>query len=223
MKRKAVVLLSGGLDSAVTLFYAAKKGYGCRALAFDYGQRHNKELLSAKRLAGRAGAKLFIVKLALPWKGSSLVDSRIPLPKDRSLTEIEKGIPSTYVPARNTIFLSIAVSYAEAIGAEAIFIGAHFEDSSGYPDCRPEYLKAFDNAARLGTRAGLEGRLRIKSPLIRKTKREIIKLGASLGVPFQSTWSCYSGGRLPCMRCDSCLLRAKGFSAAGMKDPLINR
>ena len=214
-------MLSGGLDSTVTLFFAMKKRYRCHPLIFDYGQRHSKEIEQAKRLAKNAGSRAHLVKLNLPWKGSSLLDKSIELPLNRTIAEIKKGIPPTYVPARNTIFLSIASSFAEAIAAEAIFIGAHFEDSSGYPDCRKAYLKAFDKAMRLGTKAGLEGRLKLKFPLIDKTKSQIIKLGRSLGVPFEHTWSCYKGGNRPCGRCDSCILRARGFKEAGINDPLF--
>ena len=221
MRRKAVVLFSGGLDSAVTLFYAVKKGYECHCLTFDYGQRHRIEIKRARLIVKAAGSGLKIARLALPWKGSSLLDKKAGLPVDRSIREIKSGVPSTYVPARNTIFLSMATSYAEAMGADSIFIGAHFEDSSGYPDCRIEYLNAFRGVIRLGTKCGLGGRLSLKFPLIKKTKGQIIKLGQSLGVPFQFTWSCYKGGKKPCMRCDSCILRAKGFREANIKDPAI--
>jgi 7-cyano-7-deazaguanine synthase len=221
MKRKAVVLLSGGLDSAVALFFARKKGYECRCLTFNYGQRHKIEIKAARAIAGSAGSSLTAVKLNLPWKGSSLLDKKERLPFDRSPAAIKKfGIPSTYVPGRNTIFLSIAASFAEAIGAGDIFIGAHVEDSSGYPDCRAGYLKAFDKVIRAGTKAGLEERLRLRFPLAGKSKAGIIRLGRSLGVPFALTMSCYNGGRTPCGRCDSCVLRAKGFKEAGIEDPL---
>lgn len=222
MKNKAVVLISGGLDSAVALYLAVKKGFVCHCLSFNYGQRHKKEITCAGRLASSAKCGLIIVKLDLPWKGSSLIDKNMDIPVDRSFGEIGKGIPSTYVPARNTIFLSMAASFAEGIGANSIFIGAHLEDSSGYPDCRPEYLKAFNKIIRLGTKRGSEDRLNLRFPLIRKTKSQIIKLGASLGVPFAATWSCYMGGGTPCGRCDSCMLRAKGFREAGIKDPLMD-
>lgn len=220
MNNKAVVLLSGGLDSAVTLYYAISRGYLCQCLIFDYGQRHKKEILQAKRIAKSAETGFRVVNISLPWKGSSLLDKKVRLPLDRSIKEIKKGIPVTYVPARNTIFLSIAASFAEAIGARDIFIGAHFEDSSGYPDCRKRYLEAFQDVINAGTKAGLEGNLRLRYPLIDKTKGDIIKVGKRLKVPFQLTWSCYKGGARPCMRCDSCILRAKGFKAAAMVDPL---
>jgi len=220
LKSKAVVLVSGGLDSAVTLFLAIKKGYECYPITFDYGQRHRREIAQAKKIAQAAGLKLSIVKLQLPWKGSSLLDKGIKVPQDRTIREIKKGIPSTYVPARNTILLGLAASFAEAIGARSIFIGAHFEDSSGYPDCRIEYLKAFDKVIRLGTKLGLENKLKLEFPLINKTKSRIIALGLSLKVPLGLTWSCYNGEGKPCMRCDSCILRSKGFREANVKDPL---
>ncbi len=222
--KKAVILLSGGLDSAVTLFLAQSKGYGCYCLNFDYGQRHRVEMAMAKSLAARAGADLKIVKLDFPWGGSSLIDKKSALPKDRSPAEISSsGIPSTYVPARNTIFLSIAASYAEAIGADAIFIGAHSEDSSGYPDCRENYLEAFDEVIKIGTKRGIEKKLKLEFPLIKLSKSGIISLGRRLGVPFERTWSCYKGDKSPCGKCDSCVLRAKGFKETGAKDPVWNK
>ncbi|MDD5427656.1 MAG: 7-cyano-7-deazaguanine synthase QueC [Candidatus Omnitrophica bacterium] len=220
MKRKAVVLLSGGLDSAVTLFFAKSKGYECHCLNFDYGQRHGVEMAMAKRLARSAGAGLKTVKISLPWGGSSLLDKKSALPLRRKPGTIKKsGVPSTYVPARNTIFLSFAASYAEAIGANAIFIGAHYEDSSGYPDCRPGYLEAIGRAIKMGTKRGLENKLKLEFPLIKMSKREIIGLGQRLRAPLKYTWSCYKGGGLPCGECDSCVLREKGFKEAGIKDP----
>jgi|GEM_PF-20442 queuosine biosynthesis protein QueC len=222
MQKKAVVLLSGGLDSAVTLYFAKKNGYDCRCLIFDYGQRHGKEIERAKKIAQASGSLCEVFKLSFPWKGSSLLDKKASMPSDRSSKDIKAGgIPSTYVPGRNTVFLSIASSCAEAIGAEAIFIGAHSEDSSGYPDCRREYLQAFSRVIASGTRAGLEGRLKLEFPLIKKTKAQIIKTGVSLKVPLDLTWSCYSGGARPCGKCDSCVLRAKGFKEARVSDPTI--
>ena len=217
--KKAVILLSGGLDSATTLYFAKDKGYECFCLIFDYGQRHKRELDSAKAIAKKAGCRWQIVKISLPWKGSSLLDkrSRLSTIDYRPLTTI----PSTYVPARNIIFLSFALSYAEAIGAGSIFIGANSIDYSGYPDCRPEFYDAFIKAANLGTKAGVEGKgIKIVTPLIRKTKARIIRLGMGLGVPYGLSWSCYRGGRTPCGECDSCNFRAKGFQEAGVKDPL---
>lgn len=220
VNKKAVVLLSGGLDSAVTLYRAKRDGYECHCLAFDYSQRHRIELEMAKRIAASTVSSLEIVKLSLPWGGSSLLNTTDSLPTLRSPEAIKNsGIPPTYVPARNTIFLSIAASYAEVIGASAIFIGAHSEDSSGYPDCRKNYLESFDRVLKSGTKRGLEGKLVLKFPLIGMGKKEIIRLGGSLGVPFQHTWSCYAGGEWPCGKCDSCVLRDKGFKEAGMEDP----
>lgn len=218
--KKAVVLLSGGLDSATTLYDAKSRGYRCHCLIFDYGQRHRREIHAAKRVARAADCSCQIVRLQFPWKGSALTDRRIAVPTGRSLKQMGRGIPATYVPARNTIFLSLALGCAEAIGAQAIFIGANHLDYSGYPDCRPTYYRAMQRVVRLGTKAGVAGRgIRIATPLIRKTKAEIIRLGKKLGVPYQLTWSCYLGGRAPCGRCDSCLLRHTGFQKNNLSDP----
>ncbi|MFA6320486.1 MAG: 7-cyano-7-deazaguanine synthase QueC [Candidatus Omnitrophota bacterium] len=218
-KKKSVVLLSGGLDSAVTLFFAKNRGYECYCLNFDYGQRHRIEMKMAAKIARAAGADLRTVKIGMPWGGSSLLDKKLNLPLRRHPAVIKRsGVPSTYVPARNTIFLSIAASYAEAIGADAIFIGAHSEDSSGYPDCRKEYIEAFDRVIRIGTKRGIENRLKLISPLIKMPKKKIVELGQRLKVPFKYTWSCYKGGAKPCGECDSCVLRARGFKEAGIDD-----
>ncbi len=215
----AVVLLSGGLDSATTLYSARAQGFRCHALIMDYGQRHRREIRAARAVARTAGCPALVLKIRFPWGGSALTDSRLKVPKSRSLQQIGKGIPITYVPARNTVFLSLALGFAEAIGADAVFIGANFMDSSGYPDCRPAYYQAMERVFRLGTRAGVSGRpIRIVTPLIRKSKAQIIRLGKQLGVPFHRTWSCYVGGKRPCGRCDSCLLRARGFAQAGLTD-----
>ncbi len=222
--KKAVVLLSGGLDSAVTLYFAKKQGYECYCLIFDYGQRHNKEISAAKKIARISGSNFEIVKISLPWKGSSLLDKDLKIPQvTRSPGHQVTGqIPNTYVPARNIIFLSFALSFAEAISARAIFIGAHSEDYSGYPDCRPEFYRAFSKAAKTGTKTGVEGSpIKIVAPLISKNKAQIIKAGTNLGVPFEFTWSCYNGGRAPCGGCDSCYYRAKGFKNLGIEDPLL--
>ena len=227
---KAVVLLSGGLDSATTLYLARSRGYRCFGLLFDYGQRHRRELRSAQALAGAAGCPAQMVKVPLPWGGSALTDRRLKIPTRRSLRTIAQarhspggqGIPATYVPARNTIFLALALSYAETIGARAIFIGANALDYSGYPDCRPAYYRALQRVARLGTKAGAAGRpIQIVAPLLRKSKAQIIRLGKRLRVPFELTWSCYQGRRHPCGCCDSCLLRTLGFREAGFPDPAL--
>lgn len=211
MKPKAIVLLSGGLDSATALYYALSQGFDCRCLIFDYGQRHCRELEGAKRIAKIARCEYRVIKIDLPWKGSALLDTRLRVKRS-------SGIPNTYVPARNTIFLSFALSYAEAIGATAIFIGAHAQDYSGYPDCRPEFFRAFAQVIRTGTK---EKRISVRAPLLNKHKSEIIRLGIRLGVPFAHTWSCYLGGKRPCGTCDSCRYRAKGFREAGARDPIL--
>jgi 7-cyano-7-deazaguanine synthase len=220
-----VVLLSGGLDSAVCLFAAKKARYACSCLIFDYGQRHRREIESAKGIARAAKCPYQILKISLPWKGSALLDKKIGLPggtKSQRHKDTSK-ITSTYVPARNIVFLSFALSFAESIAASALFIGAHSQDYSGYPDCRPEFFRAFDKVIAKGTRAGIEKRgIEIKAPLLDKKKAQIIRMGKSLGVPFEVTWSCYRGGRAPCGECDSCFFRAKGFAEAGMRDPLLN-
>ena len=208
-KKKAIVLLSGGLDSATTLYYALSKGFDARALVFDYGQRHKKEIYAAKAVARSAGVPAEVVKIAMPWKGSALLDVTVGMP----VGGVKKGvIPVTYVPARNIIFMSFAASFAEAVGARDIFIGANALDYSGYPDCRPDFFRSFQKALDKGLKAGVEDRgVRIATPLIRMSKAEIICLGRKLGVPYEKTWSCYQGGSKPCGVCDSCRLRAKGF------------
>ncbi|MGA2775713.1 MAG: 7-cyano-7-deazaguanine synthase QueC [Candidatus Omnitrophota bacterium] len=224
MKNRAVVLLSGGLDSAVTLYFAANKGFKCNCLIFDYGQRHHREIECAKKVAACMHVAAQVIKINLPWKGSSLLNKKLKIPElvNSPTRGFTKFIPSTYVPGRNIIFLSFALSYAEAIGAEAIFIGAHAQDYSGYPDCRPEFYRAFSIAAKRGTKRGVEKRpIKIETPLINKDKAEIIKLGAKLNVPFDLTHSCYRGTKKPCGKCDSCYFRQKGFSEAGLVDPTI--
>ena len=223
--KKAVVLLSGGLDSTTTLAIAKSQGYACHALSFAYGQRHSRELESAKKVAAALGAvEHLILTLDLRLIGGSALTADLPVPKGRSAAEIGHGIPITYVPARNTIFLSHALGWAEVLGAEDLFFGANVLDASGYPDCRPEYIEAFERLANLATKAGVEGKSRFKihTPLIRLTKAEIIKQGHALGVDFALTWSCYEpapDGRA-CGLCDSCLLRKKGFAETGLTDPL---
>lgn len=220
--KRAVVLLSGGLDSATTLYVALSRGYRCSCLIIDYAQRHRREIRSAKAIAKRAGCPCEVIRIRFPWGGSALTDRRLQVPTGRSRRRIGQGIPVTYVPARNTVFLSFAIAYAEAIRADRIFIGANAVDYSGYPDCRPVYLRAIQKVARLGTKGGVEGgTVRIESPLIRKSKAQIVRLGRRLEVPYGLTWSCYLGGRRPCGRCDSCLLRADGFRQAGLADPAL--
>ncbi|HEY1991631.1 MAG TPA: 7-cyano-7-deazaguanine synthase QueC [Gammaproteobacteria bacterium] len=217
--KKAVVLLSGGLDSATLLAVARRDGYTCHALSFAYGQRHSAELAAAARVARVLGAvehKTVALDLSAIG-GSALTDSSIPVPDHPS-----EGIPVTYVPARNTVFLAVAVGWAEVLEAGHIFIGVNAVDYSGYPDCRPEFIAAFQQVANLGTRAGVEGRgLAIEAPLQRLSKADIIRLGSSLGVDYGLTVSCYSAdaaGRA-CGVCDSCRLRRQGFAEAGLKDP----
>lgn len=215
-------MLSGGLDSAVTLYFARKNGFEPLCLIFDYGQRHKREIVSARRIALKAGCKFEIVKINLPWNGSALLDKKMKLSVSKpqppgSRLQAPSHIPTTYVPARNIIFLSFALSYAEAIGSETVFIGAHAQDYSGYPDCRPEFFKAFARVIKTGTKAGVEKRnIRVIAPLLNKNKADIIRLGSYLGVPFKLTWSCYFGGKTPCGKCDSCYYRAKGFKEAGV-------
>ncbi len=219
----AVCLLSGGLDSAAALYCAVHEGYQPIALSIDYGQLHKREIESAKQIAGQLEIEHQILSIRLPWGTSSLIDSSIPIPENRSLKDLSKDIPNTYVPARNTIFLSFAASMAEANHATAIFIGANALDYSGYPDCRPEYLRQFEKVMKLGTKQGQEGKaIEIKAPLIRLAKSEIIKLGVKLGAPLELTWSCYKGGKVPCQVCDSCLLRRKGFEEAKLRDPALS-
>ena len=212
--KQAVVLLSGGLDSATVLHFARAKGYKCFCLVFDYGQLHKKETHCAIKIAKESGSLYRVLKINLPWKGSALLDKKIKVSE-----KITNNVPDTYVPARNIIFLSFALSFAETIKAQAILIGAHAQDYSGYPDCRPEFFKAFIKMAKTGTVGG--NKIKILAPLLDMGKAEIIKLGLSLKVPFNLTWSCYRGNKTPCGKCDSCHYRAKGFKEAGLVDPLI--
>jgi 7-cyano-7-deazaguanine synthase len=223
--RRAVVLLSGGLDSTTAFAVAGAEGFDRYALSFDYGQRHGRELDSARRVAAALGAKEHLVlRLDLRAIGGSALTADIPVPKGRSPEAMGTGIPVTYVPARNTIFLSHALAWAEVLESQDIFIGVNVYDSSGYPDCRPQFVEAFERLANLATKAGVEGRSRltIHTPLIRLTKAQIVQRGAALGVDFGLTWSCYEpqpDGRA-CGACDSCLLRQKGFAEAGLRDPV---
>lgn len=222
---RAVILLSGGVDSTTTMAIARSDGYEIYALSIDYGQRHRQEIDNAGKAASFFNSKMHkIVNVDLREIGGSALTSDIEVPKDRSVYEMGHGIPVTYVPARNTIFLAIALSWAEVIGADSIFLGVNVLDYSGYPDCRPEYIKAFENMANLATRSGVEekNRITIKTPLINLTKAEIIKKGIDLGVDYSITHSCYDPAEdgIACGRCDSCLLRKKGFIEAGIPDPI---
>jgi 7-cyano-7-deazaguanine synthase len=220
MNKKAVILLSGGLDSSTTLYHALSQGYHCHCLVFDYGQKHNKEIVQAKALARKAGCKSVVVKISLPWKGSALLDNKISVPRGRSLSA--KGIPVTYVPARNIIFLSFAASYAEAIGAKTIFIGANAVDYSGYPDCRPEFIRSYQSMLERGLKSSMEGKsIKVVTPLIHLSKARIVKLAVKLKVPLHLTWSCYNGKSKPCGVCDSCRLRAQGFAQAKIQDDAL--
>ena len=222
---RAVCLLSGGLDSSTCLALARRDGFTCYALSFDYGQRHRVELEAAARVAESLGAaRHLVVPIDLRVFGGSALTGDIAVPKGRVLEEMSGEIPITYVPARNTIFLSLALAWSEVLESPDIFIGVNALDYSGYPDCRPEFIEAYENMANLATKSGVEGRtcVKIHTPLIRLSKAEIVKLGSELGVDFRLTHSCYDpgpGGR-KCGHCDSCVLRRKGFEEAGMEDPL---
>jgi 7-cyano-7-deazaguanine synthase len=223
---KAVCLLSGGLDSSTCLALARRDGFECYALSFDYGQRHRIELDAAARVAASLGVSRHrTVRIDLRQFGHSALTDEIDVPKGRTAGDMGQGIPVTYVPARNTIFLSFALAWAEVLEASDIFIGVNALDYSGYPDCRPEFIEAFEKMANLATKAGVEGRTRITvhAPLIRLTKAEIVKTAAALGVDFRLTHSCYDPDLdgSPCGACDSCLLRRKGFEEAGLADPLL--
>jgi len=223
---KAVILLSGGLDSSTVLYQAKADGCECYAISFDYQQRHRRELDSAAAIARVAGvvAHQVITFDLRQWGGSALTDDGIDLPEGRSLSEMASQIPVTYVPARNTIFLSFALAYAEAIAAERVYIGVNALDYSGYPDCRPDYIQAMQEVFRLGTKQGREGQaIAIISPLLELHKTEIIQLGNKLGVPWQHTWSCYAGEEKACGVCDSCQLRLAAFAELGLSDPLPYR
>ncbi|MDZ7830512.1 MAG: 7-cyano-7-deazaguanine synthase QueC [Desulfobacterales bacterium] len=222
--KKAVVLVSGGLDSATVLAIARAQGRECYAMSFDYGQRHRLELDAARRISKNMDVKRHrVIQVDLAGIGGSALTADISVPKHRSDAELEKGIPITYVPARNTIFLSYGLAWAEVIGAADIFIGVNAVDYSGYPDCRPEFIKAFEQMANLATKAAVEDGqpVRIQAPLLYLSKAQIIQRGASLGVDYSLTHSCYdpTPEGLACGNCDSCRLRKKGFAEAGLKDP----
>lgn len=215
--KTGVILLSGGMDSVTTLYFAMEKGYRLSCLIFDYNQRHRKEIKYAKKICQLNHSDYYIVETDFLWVKSSLTDRKVKVPLNRDLAK--KDIPATYVSGRNIIFLSYAFSLAESIRAKKIFIGAHIQDYSGYPDCRPEFLGDFQKAVNLGLRnKGIE----IAAPLIDKNKKEIIELGIKLGVPFQYTWSCYKGESKPCLKCDSCRFRVSAFEELGLDDPLLD-
>jgi|ERR1051326_7408174 7-cyano-7-deazaguanine synthase len=224
-RMRAVVLLSGGLDSSTTLAIAAGTGFECHALSFDYGQRHRRELDAARAVARHFGAAAHeIVAFDLRRFGGSALTADIAVPKDRPADEMARGIPVTYVPARNTIFLAFALAWAETLGSSDIYIGVNALDYSGYPDCRPEYVEAFERMANLATRAGVEGKqiMTIHTPLLRMSKAEIVEAAVERGVPLELTWSCYEPepDGAACGRCDSCALRRRGFAEAAVPDPL---
>jgi 7-cyano-7-deazaguanine synthase len=225
--RKAVVLLSGGADSATTLAVARREGFRTFTMSFDYGQRHGVELKAANRIAERMGVERHqVVTIDLRAFGGSALTDDLEVPKGRSQDEMTGEIPITYVPARNIVFLSYALAWAETLGASDLFIGVTAVDYSGYPDCRPEFIEAYERMANLGTKRGVEGwKIHIHTPLIRLSKREILRLGLDLGVPFEDTHSCYdpspSGG--PCGACDSCTIRMRAFAELGLQDPVLLR
>jgi 7-cyano-7-deazaguanine synthase len=225
-KQRAICLLSGGLDSSTCLAIATAQGFICDCLSFDYGQRHAVELQAAARIAQQFRVEeQRVIRIDLAAFGGSALTSGAEIPKDREETEMASGIPVTYVPARNTIFLAFALAYAEVRGAADLFIGVNAIDYSGYPDCRPEFIRAFESMANLATKAGVEGtsKFRIHTPLIEMNKADIVRKAVELGVDLSLTHSCYDPGSAgqPCGRCDSCLLRKKGFSEAGFADPLL--
>ena len=214
MKQKAIVLFSSGLDSTTVLYYAMSKGYDCHCLIFDYGQKHNKEVENATKFAKSLKLNYHVVKTSIPWDTSSLINKSKKIPEHK---QIKEGfVPSTYVPGRNTIFLSYAISYAETIKAKKIFLGINAVDFSSYPDCTPQYLKSMQQVMK-----ALKNGIEICAPIEKYSKAQIIKLGTKLKVPYEKTWSCYNGKNKPCGKCDSCKLRAKGFKEAGIDDPAL--
>lgn len=221
-QKTAVVLFSGGLDSTTCLYWALDKGYKCIALNIFYGQRHDREVASARQICKKLGVEFIPVKLNLPWleAASSLVGKNHKIPnEDMSVIKDTSRIPSTYVPARNLVFVSVAASLADSIGADAIVAGPNAIDYSGYPDCRPQFYTPLAKAVKEGTRSGVTGSpIKILTPLLKLSKTQIVKLGHKLNVPFGMTWSCYNGGKKPCGKCDSCKLRAEGFALAGIQD-----
>lgn len=214
MKKKAVILFSGGLDSTTVLYYAVSKGYDCYCLNFNYGQKHKKEVNNAVKIVGDLGLTIKTVNICLPWDKSALTDKKIKIPNHKVIKD--GYVPPTYVPGRNTIFLSYAISYAETIKAGSIFLGINAVDFSSYPDCTGKYIKAMRQVNK-----ALNNKIKIIAPLEKLSKAQIIRLGLKLKVPYQKTWSCYNGAEKPCGKCDSCKLRAKGFQEVGIDDPSI--
>lgn len=221
--KKALVLFSGGLDSTTCLYWALANGYTCETLTVTYGQKHVREINSAKKIAEKLGVKTHFLDISLPWlAASSLVDANQTVP-EHSLQEIkEGGIPSTYVPGRNLLFLALAGSLLDTLQADAIIAGPNAVDFSGYPDCTPAFYQAAAEALNRGTRQGVTKGIEVLAPLMHLSKADIVRLAAQLQVPFELTWSCYAGGDKPCGKCDSCKLRAKGFLDAGVKDTALN-
>lgn len=221
--KKAIVLFSGGLDSTTCLYWALAQGYTCETLTVTYGQKHAREIKSARKIVEKLGVKAHFIDLKLPWlASSSLVDPAQKIPTHK-LEEIEQlHIPSTYVPGRNLLFLALAGSLLDSIGADAIIAGPNAVDFSGYPDCTPAFYRAAADALNRGTQTGVGGGIEVLAPLMHLSKADIVRLADSLHVPFELTWSCYAGGDKPCGKCDSCQLRAKGFAEAGVKDTSLN-
>ena len=222
--KKAIVLFSGGLDSTTCLYWALAQGYTCETLSVTYGQRHAREIESAQKIAAKVGVKTHFLEVKLPWlaEGCSLTDKSQKLP-DLPVEQIaHKGIPSTYVPGRNLLFLSLAGSLADSINADTIIAGPNAVDFSGYPDCTPDFYKAAALALNRGTKKGVTQGLEVLAPLMYLSKTDIVRLAAELKVPFELTWSCYAGGDKPCGKCDSCKLRARGFAQAGVKDTSLD-
>ena len=219
---KAIVLFSGGLDSTTCLYWAIAQGYTCEALTVCYGQRHEREVAAARAIAQTLGVKHHLITLNLPWlQSSSLVNRSAEIP-DIAVEEITRaGIPSTYVPGRNLLFLALAGSLLDSVGAQAIIAGPNAVDFSGYPDCTPQFFAAAAQALNRGTKTGVQRGIKVLAPLMDLSKAEIVKLAASLQVPFERTWSCYAGGEKPCGKCDSCKLRARGFEQAGVRDTAL--
>ncbi|MCG2725803.1 MAG: 7-cyano-7-deazaguanine synthase QueC [Elusimicrobia bacterium] len=221
--KKAVIMFSGGLDSTAALCWALNEGYECRAITVSYGQKHIREKKSAHKIAKLLGVKLFDLAIDLPWlKSSSLIDKNKKIPNFKVSKINGKTIPSTYVPGRNLIFTAIGVSLADSIGANTVVLGPNIVDYSGYPDCRPAFYNALEKAVNYGTEIGSSGgKIKLLTPLIRMSKADIVRLAIKLKAPLKYTWSCYSGLKRPCGKCDSCKLRAKGFALAGIKDPSL--